>query len=512
MYTLSFKLKQHTPLIHFQHDQDGATLRATEVKPKLDRFIWSKWFNGMDEEAAFEKFGKYLIGYNSDKPNLSKEKFLKGYRALDYKLSIKDTGIGFNYKKEIVSVEKNLKITSEIGGQITTYHEYLKERISTCFQEFFVTNNFGNRTSKGYGSFIVFSIDSKPIPLNTDIIKTYLKTNFHYIGMAKIENSFNEFDCSFLFKISKREFNNDNLYKAYNSESKFYYKIPQNLQIISIYEEETRRDELLSLFEKSAISHLNSLKSNFRDKATIIANVFNANLESAKIKLIINSYDVLLDRIIASDNRELKSGVNTGNPRDYIKSELFKIFIQQNMVWEKRIIKKAINYLSAAQTNGNFLSYRNPPSVDNQLVNNTWEDSFETSDYRFIRILLGLPEQYEFKVCDSSNRDNNNYKFVVKFNSLEGIERYQSPLLFKVWNNIVFVSIKDTHNMVLDKTFSFEFVVKQKNGNRWEDITNPLIIVDSINTPSKDDLDIAQFTEGLKDYFYNKYYDLENRD
>ena len=39
MNTLTIKLKQHTPLIHFQHDQEGATLRASEVKPKLDKFV-----------------------------------------------------------------------------------------------------------------------------------------------------------------------------------------------------------------------------------------------------------------------------------------------------------------------------------------------------------------------------------------------------------------------------------------------------------------------------------------
>ena len=36
MKTLKVTLKQHTPLIHFQHEQYGATLRASEVKPKLD--------------------------------------------------------------------------------------------------------------------------------------------------------------------------------------------------------------------------------------------------------------------------------------------------------------------------------------------------------------------------------------------------------------------------------------------------------------------------------------------
>ena len=63
MYKIEFTLKQHTPIIHFQHDQDGATLRATEVKPKLDRFIIEKleksgvnnietgWFNNIEKKS-----------------------------------------------------------------------------------------------------------------------------------------------------------------------------------------------------------------------------------------------------------------------------------------------------------------------------------------------------------------------------------------------------------------------------------------------------------------------------
>ena len=38
-FKLEFTLKQHTPIIHFQSDQKGATLRATDLKPKLDRFL-----------------------------------------------------------------------------------------------------------------------------------------------------------------------------------------------------------------------------------------------------------------------------------------------------------------------------------------------------------------------------------------------------------------------------------------------------------------------------------------
>ena len=40
-FTKKYELKQHTMLLHFQ-DESDACLRASEVKPKLDRFIVKK--------------------------------------------------------------------------------------------------------------------------------------------------------------------------------------------------------------------------------------------------------------------------------------------------------------------------------------------------------------------------------------------------------------------------------------------------------------------------------------
>ena len=37
-----YTLTPQSPLIHFQYGQKGATLRATEVKPKFDKFLISK--------------------------------------------------------------------------------------------------------------------------------------------------------------------------------------------------------------------------------------------------------------------------------------------------------------------------------------------------------------------------------------------------------------------------------------------------------------------------------------
>lgn len=41
-YSRSYILKQQTPMLHFQYNEQGVCLRASEVKPKLDRFI-IKW-------------------------------------------------------------------------------------------------------------------------------------------------------------------------------------------------------------------------------------------------------------------------------------------------------------------------------------------------------------------------------------------------------------------------------------------------------------------------------------
>lgn len=49
---LKVQLEAQSPIIHFQHDQAGATLRASEVKPKLDRFLLNKNGTGNREKSC----------------------------------------------------------------------------------------------------------------------------------------------------------------------------------------------------------------------------------------------------------------------------------------------------------------------------------------------------------------------------------------------------------------------------------------------------------------------------
>lgn len=189
MYTLKVTLKQHTPLIHFQHDQEGATLRASEVKPKLDKYILAQLGNGKFEQGkSIAKDKGWLVGKGN-------------HAALDYKIRINAMGFQ-DVTIPIKLVRKNGEVQmDEIGRQLYVTNNYPDNNTSLIMSNiggkakdeifnlsmansielifyvkekglldklkdelclFFAKTSFGNRTSKGFGSFEVISInDSK---------------------------------------------------------------------------------------------------------------------------------------------------------------------------------------------------------------------------------------------------------------------------------------------------------------------------------------------------------------
>ena len=79
---LKVQLEAQSPIIHFQHDQAGATLRASEVKPKLDRFLLNK----MEQEtgkrvAVLKKDNGYAVMFTD-----------KEHNALNYRMNFEVPG------------------------------------------------------------------------------------------------------------------------------------------------------------------------------------------------------------------------------------------------------------------------------------------------------------------------------------------------------------------------------------------------------------------------------------
>jgi len=138
-FKVEFQLKQHTPIIHFQADQNGATLRATELKPKFDKFLLER-----AKEIPFKE--------NAN-----------GSRSLDYKVAIEQ-----DYTSAIEIKERDPLFFGNMGdGEMKKFKQQLKnfkitffsfdfkvlEAIKEHFEAFLANTNFGTRQNKGFGSF-----------------------------------------------------------------------------------------------------------------------------------------------------------------------------------------------------------------------------------------------------------------------------------------------------------------------------------------------------------------------
>ncbi|KGN94595.1 hypothetical protein [Porphyromonas gulae] len=152
MEILTFELIQHTPIIHFQAGDMGATLRASEVKPKLDRYL-CKNFPHRTKGHETDLMG--------DKTNTK--------LSLNYKMSFRAKNIKtWNIEKNNAPMffgnlsndpeNRDKKALSVASGGVTMTiiinEESQKEFFTKkCIANFFLLHNFGTRQSKGYGSF-----------------------------------------------------------------------------------------------------------------------------------------------------------------------------------------------------------------------------------------------------------------------------------------------------------------------------------------------------------------------
>lgn len=156
------KLKQHTPIIHFQAGQAGASLRASELKPKIDRFVL-KELETIDNDL-----------YENNK-NLIEKNFFTDKRPSRYKIHIKTQGPLTNFKfatymsrRDIANLPEGIVPKSPspyFGDHLAVKHEHVKLEIFTFDSKLaqfikeilpyvLVYNNFGTRQSKGFGCFL----------------------------------------------------------------------------------------------------------------------------------------------------------------------------------------------------------------------------------------------------------------------------------------------------------------------------------------------------------------------
>lgn len=371
MCKLEVKLKQHTPLIHFQHDQEGATLRASEVKPKLDRFILGKLSPeerqiGENQGWIKSKNGKTWLDYKlrvEAKDNKPEEYLLASYNIREQDVNaLREHNINaisntpfFAQEKQNNAIirshnpqiewdiieKKGLLTKDEICLTFCAKESGLTRIISEQIQSFFVANNFGTRQSKGFGSFTV-----------TDL------------------------------KCDKQE------YKLRNVE-------------------DLLKESFIFVYKKHVVVHG-------------ISSIFST---------------------INNDYKLLKSG----RTRPYAKSKLmlYADSINANIGWDKKYIKVNTNNCFQKNDNERYILQCRPE--------NRRESYSEKDEYLFYRALIGLVEQFEFLL---ENPVRQNAKMIVKVSN-QDIQRFQSPILFKVIDDHVYLVGNEIPESILNKPFSF---------------------------------------------------------
>ena len=408
MNTLTIKLKQHTPLIHFQHNQDGATLRASEVKPKLDKYIIKNVFHD-----NFEECKNFLVGYNPMKPNDQKEKFEKGYKALDYKMRIEAEGLPEEYLIASLLPRKKIISKSDIPFKMLQ---------STPF--FAQENVNSSSKSQDYPVFL------RKKDNNGQSVYIYDEDNWSKIGKKGLK--WKNVKITF-FSL------NENLLKYIDLHISSFL-ICTNFG--------TRSNKGFGSFTKVDCEDKfvqDALKTNFK-------------FVYKKEKKIIDLNDTF--KTVKEDYQKIKSGVNH---YDYTKSILFCYAIKKmegSPRWEKRFFKKAVK--DRLGSNYRLLDKNHQPILDCK-GNCSWTDNSKY-DYRYVRALLGLAEQYEFQLeslTDGKWKPNYKSKLVVK-PKITGIDRCESPILFKIINGVIYVVGNDINTRLLNKEVKIDYLIDKE--------------------------------------------------
>lgn len=185
---ISFELQQMTPMVHFQGEEDGAGIRASDLKPRFDAFL---------QRYVYDEIKNYTLSQeksdDTDKISISK-------LAFDYKVKI------INSDKKTISFYKgkNRKgentfygsfygeledgkssFYNEIKVIMISPHQKLREIIKDYFPIFLAVNGFGLRNNKGYGYFKQKNDNEDAIIKN---IKKYQSEENEYIKKEGREN------------------------------------------------------------------------------------------------------------------------------------------------------------------------------------------------------------------------------------------------------------------------------------------------------------------------------------
>lgn len=184
---------------------------------------------------------------------------------------------------------------------------------------------------------------------------------------------------------------------------------------------------------------------------------------------------------ILEEYQLLKSGKNY---KGYEKSKFFTYMCDKhNITWEKRKIKETLR----ADHPGVFDSLMYDQRAGFNRVEACVKPETEL-EYRYIRALLGLAEHNEYRT-ERGNKLNLEKVTINIGDPRKEISRFQSPILFKIFQDTIYIFPKKIPAIMFDRTFAFELEKHYRNGKKDKETLFPL------NTPREDEFDMKEFLD-----------------
>ncbi len=174
-------LKQITPLLHFQHDQNRPCLRATTVKPRLDAYILNYLEKKGIPESSVPSSWKETLSEKEKRLRISlryklffwSEESVRPESDI-HKLYFGNMGDNSNSVKAIKYPDGAVKFrivcympdTIRLDNQDYTLLQLLKK----LFPVFMDLYCFGTRATKGFGSFRVLTDSNRSVELDSSLL------------------------------------------------------------------------------------------------------------------------------------------------------------------------------------------------------------------------------------------------------------------------------------------------------------------------------------------------------
>lgn len=215
-----FHIIQHTPLIHFEN-LDNATIRPTELKSKLDKFLMDKckYLNAGDprnKDDLIEFKTNYRYKVFVEAKNVEIKEIIERKEGKKNRKNEKLWKLPFYFGNSGKIYKQSPKVFSgtsstEITVSFFSFNKAILDCLEKNFEAFLAVTNFGTRQGKGYGSFYLADKNFNPELIDSFVYKLRINKNNWYKALD---------DVDLFYRFLRQGINNI----SFNREDEFYCK------------------------------------------------------------------------------------------------------------------------------------------------------------------------------------------------------------------------------------------------------------------------------------------------